>query len=240
LGSFLFSGRDAVEKPVAVLSGGEKSRLALAKLLLDPPNFLLMDEPTTHLDIPSIDALIGALKQFEGTIVFVSHDVHFIRNVATTVIHVSAGQLTPYAGDYQYFLDKTRATNAREALVAGEQLANFQPAMAAQPVEKKKIFLSREEKRAANLAREAKLAEKRAAVKRVQALEQTIGQLEQQQQALTDALQNPEAYDKGGNAIHLNRELSAVTEQIAITTLEWEAATKALEQWEQKDETVGE
>src|SRR2546427_1037028 len=95
LGCFLFRGDD-VFKRVSVLSGGEKSRLALVKLLLNPPNPLLMDEPTTHLDIPSIDALIAALEPFEGTIVFISHDVYFIRAIANHVVHVNAGRLTPY------------------------------------------------------------------------------------------------------------------------------------------------
>ena len=127
LGSFLFRGDD-VFKRVSVLSGGEKSRLALVKLLLDPPNLLLMDEPTTHLDIPSIDALLGALKQFDGTLIFISHDVYFIRALANHVVHVNAGQLTHYKGDYQYYLDKTSATSARAALTAGakvEALFNF-------------------------------------------------------------------------------------------------------------------
>ncbi len=130
LGSFLFRDDD-VFKPVAVLSGGEKTRLALVKLLLDPPNLLLMDEPTTHLDIGSIDALIGALKQYEGTLIFISHDVHFIRAIATTLLHISAGKLTFYPGDYQYYLDKSRATSERGALVAGDKLQNAQPAQAA-------------------------------------------------------------------------------------------------------------
>ncbi|MFN2352655.1 MAG: ATP-binding cassette domain-containing protein, partial [Kiritimatiellia bacterium] len=108
LGAFLFRGDD-VFKRVEVLSGGEKSRLALVKLLLDPPNFLLMDEPTTHLDIPSMDALINALSGYQGTLLFISHDVYFIRAIAETVLHVEHGQLTPYPGNYDYYLERTRA-----------------------------------------------------------------------------------------------------------------------------------
>src|SRR6266436_6315362 len=132
LGSFLFRGDD-VFKSVAVLSGGEKSRLALVKLLLDPPNLLLMDEPTTHLDVGSIDALIGALKQYHGTLIFISHDVHFIRAIATSVLHITAGanrtggKLTFYPGDYDYYLDKSKATSARTALTAHSAPNNGAP-----------------------------------------------------------------------------------------------------------------
>ena len=95
LGSFLFHGDD-VFKPVGVLSGGEKSRLGIVRMLLDPPNFLLMDEPTTHLDMGSIDALAGALDDYEGTLIFISHDVHFIRAMAREVLHIAGGVLTRY------------------------------------------------------------------------------------------------------------------------------------------------
>src|SRR5205085_4288347 len=115
LGCFLFSGDDVFKK-VSVLSGGEKSRLALVKLLLDPPNLLLMDEPTTHLDMSSIDALAYALDQFQGTLIFISHDVYFIRRLANQVVHVNNGTLMRYSGDYQYFLDKSSETRVEAAL----------------------------------------------------------------------------------------------------------------------------
>ncbi|CAN5258997.1 ABC-F family ATP-binding cassette domain-containing protein [soil metagenome] len=126
LGSFLFK-REDVFKKVEVLSGGEKSRLNLVKFLVDPPNLLLMDEPTTHLDLLSIEALIQALQRFEGTLVFISHDVHFIRNIAEKVLHISAGSVTAYAGGYEYYLEKTDSVgDARAAVTAGHQLENHQ------------------------------------------------------------------------------------------------------------------
>ncbi len=119
LGSFLFR-KDDIYKKTGILSGGEKSRLNLIKFLVDPPNLLLMDEPTTHLDIHTVESLILALEAYEGTLVFISHDVHFIRKLATKVLHVRAGQVFAYPGGYDYFLEKTGVLgDERAALTAG-------------------------------------------------------------------------------------------------------------------------
>jgi len=123
LGSFLFRRTD-VEKRCGILSGGEKSRLNLVKFLVDPPNLLLMDEPTTHLDILSIDSLVNALKTYEGTLVFISHDVHFIRNLAETTLHIARNAddtmstLTRYTGGYDYFLEKSGLDDDRSAVTS--------------------------------------------------------------------------------------------------------------------------
>jgi ATP-binding cassette, subfamily F, member 3 len=118
LGSFMFR-KEEIYKLTSVLSGGEKSRLNLIKFLVDPPNLLLMDEPTTHLDINTVESLTLALERYEGTLVFISHDVHFIRKLATKVLHVNAGEVTVYSGNYDYFLEKAgNLTDTRAALVA--------------------------------------------------------------------------------------------------------------------------
>lgn len=119
LGSFLFR-KDDIYKKTGVLSGGEKTRLNLIKFLVDPPNLLLMDEPTTHLDIHTVESLILALEAYEGTLVFISHDVHFIRKLATKVLHVNAGKVTPYPGGYDYFLEKTNALDDARAAVTAD------------------------------------------------------------------------------------------------------------------------
>jgi ATP-binding cassette subfamily F protein 3 len=119
LGSFLFR-KDDIYKKTAVLSGGEKTRLNLIKFLVDPPNLLLMDEPTTHLDIHTVESLILALEHYEGTLVFISHDVHFIRKLATKVIHVNNGTVLPYSGGYEYFLEKTGSLGNERAALTSE------------------------------------------------------------------------------------------------------------------------
>jgi len=223
LGSFLFRGDD-VFKNVGVLSGGEKSRLALVKILLDPPNCILLDEPTTHLDMPSIDALIGALRQYDGTLVFVSHDVHFIRSIATTVLHINAGRLTPYSGDYDYYLDKSRATSERGALVAA--LSDHRPSAAPQvpAIEAKpKMGMKevREQRRLESEKRQAAARERREREKRLQALEAEIATLEERQKKLAAELEDPSTYGTGRD-MDLNRQLIAIGDALEEATRNWE------------------
>jgi ATP-binding cassette, subfamily F, member 3 len=219
LGAFLFR-KDDVHKPIGVLSGGEKSRLALARLLVKPPNLLLMDEPTTHLDIPSIDSLIGALKNFEGTLIFISHDVHFIRALAENVLHVHSGRLTPYAGNYDYYLEKSKAGDARAALTAGFTDAR--------PVQQPKLAETKGAKSASTPAKaKPSASEIRKFREHVGQLEKRVVELEAKQAEITAALEAPETYADKGKFHHLNRELSTIVDQITAATNEWEqAATK--------------
>ena len=223
LGNFLFRGDD-VFKSVSVLSGGEKSRLALVKLLLNPPNLLLMDEPTTHLDMSSVDALIGALKQFEGTLIFISHDVHFIRQLSNHVVRVEAGQLRHFTGGYQYYLDKT-AQSARAALTS----SSFNPSP-----EKKTVVSTvdrKEQKRIEAEQRQARSRKKQEIQKRISALEKEIAELEAKEKELAAELEKPESYT-GGRAVQINRELMHIHERMAEANTEWETAGTELAQFE--------
>ncbi len=223
LGAFLFR-KDDVHKPVSVLSGGEKSRLALARILVKPPNLLLMDEPTTHLDIQSIDALVGALKNYEGTLIFISHDVYFIKALADTVLHVHSGRLTPYAGNYDYYLEKSKATNERAALTAG--FTDARPTQAAKPAAVKA------ESTPSKAGAKPSPGEIRKFREQVGVLEKKVSELEAKQAEITAALEAPETYADKGKFHHLNRELSTIVDQINAATTEWEAAVTKLTEME--------
>ncbi len=254
LGCFLFRGDD-VFKRVSVLSGGEKSRLALIKLLLDPPTLLLMDEPTTHLDLSSIDALAYALDQFEGTLIFISHDVYFIRALANHVVHVNAGQLTHYPGGYQYYLDKTKALSERAALTAG-------PTGSARGTQKEKraaegarawgqsdgpasgaaangaaeatvsAATRKEQKRLEAAQRQERYRRRRAQQEIVDKLESEIHELEAQHQELVAELEQPETYDKPGRAVEVNRQILGIQDRLAALTPEWEKEATRLTELE--------
>jgi len=218
LGTFLFR-KDDVNKRVSVLSGGEKSRLALVKLMINPPNFLLMDEPTTHLDIMSIDALIAALKTYEGTLYFVSHDVHFIREIAKTVLHVHSGRLTQYAGDYAYYLEKSKSGNERAALTAG--FTDARPKQLETPkADKPKAVV----KPSSSDIRKMKAE--------VAKLEQTVTELEAKQTQITAELADPATYTQGVNVQQLNARLRDTINALHAATAQWEQAAQKLSEAE--------
>jgi ATP-binding cassette subfamily F protein 3 len=200
-----------------------------------------MDEPTTHLDVGSIDALIGALKQYHGTLIFISHDVHFIRAIATSVLQISASltpvrlaprtanragsKLTFYPGDYDYYLDKSKATSARTALTAGSTSNNGKPITdhAARTVGGPRK--QKGQKRAEAEARNAIARTRREKDKRLHEIETQIAALAAQQKELVAALEDRAVYEPGGRAVSINRELSSVINHLAQLTAEWENVT---------------
>lgn len=228
LGSFLFRGDD-VFKPVGILSGGEKSRLALVRLLLDPPNLLLMDEPTTHLDMGSIDALINALEDYEGTLVFISHDVHFIRAMARGVVHIAGGVVTRYAGDYQYYLDKTKALSARDALTA--PLSNQQPGT--WPGVERKAAVSppksKEQRRLEAEARNARSKARKELELRVARIEEELIAMDKRKHEIITLLQDGATYEDGAKFRSLTEESDKLEGDIVKKTAAWEKATEELE-----------
>lgn len=202
LGSFLFPGQ-SVFKKVGVLSGGEKSRLALVKILLDPPNVLLMDEPTTHLDLNSVEALVNALADFEGTLCFISHDLHFINALANHVVHVDRGRITLYPGNYEYF-ERRKKQNEQESAAAA-------PASQAEPAPEKPVRLtSKEERRIRALERErvrVQNRDKEHALKRAAQAKEKI-------EFLSAELQNPAIYADFAKVQEITKEIETLQTQI--------------------------
>jgi ATP-binding cassette, subfamily F, member 3 len=208
LGSFLLSG-DAVDKRISVLSGGEKARVALAKMLLKPAPLLCLDEPTNHLDLASKEVLEEALLGFTGTMVFISHDRYFINRIATRVVEVDRGQLTSYSGDYDAFLAWKAGVSAPET---PEQPV---PAPAA-PAEPSPRSDRRGGKRR-DLDREIK------AIKtRLGGVERQIHELEERLAEIGLAMADPELYRDGPRAREIAQTRKETEERVAWLMKQWE------------------
>ena len=225
LGAFLFRGDDVFKK-VKVLSGGEKSRLALVKLLLSPPNFLLLDEPTTHLDMASIDAVIQALRDYTGTLIFVSHDIHFIRALGKRTVRIESGKITDYAGNYDYYLWKSGSASAQTGLIEG--LRDARPEQTSHAKNGEKALSAKEKRRQRSQEREKKKAERRKLEDKVRKLEKEIMQLEEEQGICNEGLANPDSYNDKDKAKELNNQASRLARNLQQKNYEWEIETEKL------------
>lgn len=231
LGTFLFRGDDVFKK-VKVLSGGEKSRLALVKLLLSPPNLMLLDEPTTHLDMPSIDAVIQALKDYTGTLIFVSHDLHFIRALAKRTVRIEAGKITSFAGDYDYYLWKSGAISEKKGLVEG--LKDSRPTDFTNESQKTKVLSAKEKRRVRAEANKKAAREKKQLEQIVDKLEKEILKLEEEQADLNIQLTDPDSYQDPELGKDLNEKASRIARRLKEKNYEWEIETDKLSDLQNK------
>ncbi len=213
LGAFLFRGDD-VYKSIDVLSGGEKSRLALLTILLKPVNLLILDEPTNHLDLHSKDVLLEALKQFGGTVIFVSHDRGFMSAVSSRVLELGGGQSRHFPGDYDYYIEQTRG----EADGETKKQLNKDGASPAIEKESGKNILSYEEQK--------KLAsEKRKKEKEERLLMEKIEKAEEEKSSLEEELSKPEIYSDGKKSREIQMLIEEKELEIEDLTMKWESLT---------------
>jgi ATP-binding cassette subfamily F protein 3 len=212
LGSFGFSGDD-VDKPCGVLSGGEKIRLSFARIFINPPNFLLLDEPTTHLDIAAREGLQLALKEYSGTLCLVSHDIEFLRNTADIIVEMTPPGVKRYFGDYEYYLEKRSGD---------EEVPEVKSESPRKGVKMDKKALRREKA----LLREKKGKGKKEIEKRIAKTERKIDILETEKLEITTKI---EANDPNLDFFAVNKRLVCIEEDIQSLTEQWEKATEELE-----------
>jgi ATP-binding cassette, subfamily F, member 3 len=219
LGAFLFGG-DEVDKKVGVLSGGEKARLALARMLLDPAGLLLLDEPTNHLDMASRDVLTEALRQFQGSIIFISHDRYLINAIGTKVIEVNVGRLTHYLGDWEYYQwKKGRApTPSGNGSVDGRSRGEDQAALPA--AARGKQNAGAEE---ADGERQLSYQERKDLQRRHRRVEKKILALEERQRELARALADPANMSDYALLFSAGEEAERVRTELASLYPEWES-----------------
>lgn len=209
LGAFLFSGDD-VKKTVGMLSGGERARLLLAKLSMENNNFLILDEPTNHLDIDSKEVLENALIDFDGTLLFVSHDRYFINRVATQVLELSEEGSTLYLGDYDYYLEKKAEL---EALAAAQ--AEAEPASSTEEVTSNDYHLQKQNQK-----------ELRKITRRIEQLEAEMEELDQKIQAITETMHST---NDAADLVQLQSDLDQLNVQQEAVMEEWAELSEQVE-----------
>ena len=209
LGAFLFSGDD-VKKTVGMLSGGERARLLLAKLSMENNNFLILDEPTNHLDIDSKEVLENALIDFDGTLLFVSHDRYFINRVATQVLELSEGGSTLYLGDYDYYLEKKAEL---EALAAAQ--AEAVPVSSMEEVASNDYHLQKQNQK-----------ELRKITRRIEQLEAEMEELDQKIQDITETMHST---NDAADLVQLQSDLDQLTVQQEAVMEEWAELSEQVE-----------
>jgi ATP-binding cassette subfamily F protein 3 len=215
LGSFLFSGED-VKKTIPLLSGGEKARVALAKLSMNQDNFLILDEPTNHLDIDSKEVLENALIDYEGTILFVSHDRYFINRIATSVLELSEEGSKLYHGNYDYYLEKKlEEEQLKELLDEKEEVVSE-----IKTDTKKNFEMDKQKQR-----------EERTLMRQVEALEKEMHELEESIETLQEEMGLPENLEDHQVLQQLNDTLNQKFARQEELLEEWEEASLALEEY---------
>ncbi|MGE1127344.1 ABC-F family ATP-binding cassette domain-containing protein [Bacillus wiedmannii] len=210
LGNFLFTGDDVL-KPVSSLSGGQKARLAFAKLMMQKSNLLILDEPTNHLDLNSKEILENALIDYPGTLLFVSHDRYFINRVTTTVVELSTEGAQEYLGDYDYYVEKKNEMIERAAFEQQEQQENQAPVQKTVAQEKLNYL---EEKERKQLERQR--------TRKIEELEQNIVEFEEEIATLEDQLCLPEIYADYEKASEITTKKQTLQEQLDACMAEWE------------------
>jgi ATP-binding cassette subfamily F protein 3 len=211
LGVFRFHGDDVFKK-IAVLSGGEKARVSLAKILLSPVNFLIMDEPTNHLDLASKEALEEALSEYDGTLLLISHDRYFLDKLVKRVWELADSTIHEYEGNYSEYLEKRQAAAVIED--ADDSAAEEREATAGRK--------SKEQKRQEAAARQSISKERNRLKSMIDQAEQRIAWLEERKTEIETLLGQPDSYKDGDNAARLTREYSEVKVELEAKLAVWE------------------
>jgi len=219
LGAFLFSGDDVFKK-VGVLSGGEKSRLALAKILLSPSNFIILDEPTNHLDYSSKKVLQQALVNFSGSLILVSHDVEFLKPIANRVVDIRAGKVKIYEGDIEYYFYKRNSETEKVSSIRIEQQSETSSRKELKRIEAEK----RQQRYKATKDLKEKLAK----------LEKEIHSHEKELERINAVLIKPDSYNNPNQIKDLNEKHKELKLKLDVVTKEWEEVSLSLEEIERE------